>query len=308
VEADIDCCLTDLGDCYGVCENTFLSDVTPVEIAFINNVKSIYNSTYAVSGWDAVNSVCSHTSKIPDITHAERVRFRDSAAYHRDRRICRAECERDELKREDPADRKYKECGGDLRVCEAKCGGDMTYEYGQCINSYDICVAECDPSDLECKIACTTALRNCFKGILKDQIRCRMDCCKEEYEVVPNEHDRAECFWPCYQDRLDADFACRDEFDACSIMCVGDTGCIDGCKSTYCECKVAWKFDYDNCIVLCNSAHGIFGDCPNCFDDALEKTDGTTSVGGGYYTTGAEGGIPNPMPEPEATGLCPPPP
>lgn len=309
LEADLDsddaCCGTVLGTCYRTCESAFLVSMEPLELAWVDDLKTAYTAAYSTSTYDPTGGTCSHLTVLPRTGHALRKLFADSAPVRKALRLCRVECEDDELSREDPADRKFKECGGDYMVCQEKCGGDMDLEHALCADAYDTCVTPCDAlsgvARIDCIVDCDLDYRNCYKALIVDRGDCLMDCCKAEYDHADNGHDRADCYWECFKTRSAADIDCRHLYAACYVACGGIEGCIETCRTDFCLCKVEWTDLYNDCIGPCKVD---LGDCPDCFKSTELELGDTWFGPSEDYEDETGSGLPGMGPDPEATTPC----
>lgn len=253
LEDDEGCCNTDLGDCYKDCESAFITAARPVEQAFATCVASVYSS----EDWTEYVSGVGCRDLHPDISACEAAKLLAMAPLIKANRICRAVCERTELRREDPADRKRQQCGGRNLVCTETCAATFDEAMTLALGEFRQCVP------VSGQVACAGDYFVMEVAALIALAECNLACCKEEHAHVRYAHAKADCHLPCYVSRIQEELACQQEFTEC--IQTGGTDCA-GARAT---CDEIWQGDFDVCLLNCD----MRGDCPNCMEDAFEPVE-----------------------------------
>jgi hypothetical protein len=283
------CCAVDLSACYEPCEETYLAAATPIEEAYLDCVKGTYEFYGGWFGWDADTGSC-NSGVAPDVSHCEGTRIVAMASAERARIICRATCERDEMRAERPEDRKTKECGGRYHLCSQTCDAIFQEDLTPLAAAFYSCKSGCTgEATVELQTACVEACAQTYRGayalVVVYKGECLLACCKEEYDHARHGHALAECRWPCYATRIAAEVACYTPFAEC-MADAGDDTARAACRAAWQLCEDAWRSDYDACMLGCRGEH--FGDCPDCFDDIVSDLEDDPDVG---YNDGG-GGLP----------------
>lgn len=256
VSEDEVCCNVELAGCYEPCELTYLTDMATIEDAWLTCIQARGG---VGAQYDTDTASCNFFNS-PDYGYCNAQRLISAKFIISANRICRAECEAIEMRREDLPNRKTKECASYEHVCLETCGGSAGEELTICSSAFYVCDDGC--SDEACWQGCRDDYRECYNTVYVDQILCRKDCCKEEYESTLFGHARADAVAECFETRKDSDLACVTAWDHCVDACPdGDTGCTAGCKTTFCACDSAAQVAYEACQDLIP----LRGDCPNCF-------------------------------------------
>lgn len=280
------CCNVTLGNCYAPCEDAFLSAAAPIEQAYLACIRSA-NAIYPGFWYDDEGQCVSGGD--PSLLQCERVRVMAMAPLFRDRANCRAACENAEIRRETPADRKYRECGGGYHECGISC--DAQFNYDMAVAAYNAypCIESCtqsspdDDSYRACVEPCYATYRNAYVTATTTQGQCRIDCCKEENDHARHGHARAQCQFDCFASRLSDQVACYHAYTTCYNDAIADgVGGEIQCMEDWCSCFRVVRSGFDACRSQCAQK----GDCPDCFKDAVNVIG---QVGGEGYGVGAVG-------------------
>lgn len=287
IESDRVCCGTDRSDALHACESAYLTAAETIEQTWLACV----DASLPASAFRFENGIC-NTSGVRSYSCAAD-RLTAMSAIELTRAECTAGADEAERRRSDPDERKFSECGM-RQLCEDKCEAAADAAVAACGVTFLGCAGACDAlttpeAVAACRAACATAYRECWTPADVARVSCRVECCKTNNPHAPNDHARADCRFDCYEDFLTAKVTCSDAFAQCRDACDdGDTTCHDACETTFCACKGSAITGHDVCLADCETDHR--GDCPSCYNSALEAE----ATGTPLYTVGIT--IPDPLP------------
>jgi len=251
VTADKNCCNTTLGDCDADCETAMLVALQASEVAY-------FQCGAACSGSESGLLNCRATKIIAQ------------AGIIGTRSECRATCERAEIERHAPEERKRRECGGRYHECRGGCSADFIRDGSVCLQEYALCRAPClnDAPELQddCLTACRGDYLTCITPVRIANLQCRVDCCVQEYSPARHGFEYSQCYVDCHTDRIEAETDCELDFYEC-------VGTDEECSDERTTCRTNAETLFDTCVGGCNKSEA---DCPACHKEAIEGADKLT--------------------------------
>lgn len=259
-EAAAECCDTALGNCYAPAEVDFLNDMASPESDYLVCARAKWDSLFA--GRDL--AACDFDTKSPDLEDCL-ITYRSALAPRvRARRIARATCERDEIRRENLEDRKRPECGARYFLCTET--ADAEYDYGNtlCDIAREICERACVVAHPDfpfyCQVGCSTDWAACVHPVAYAWNAALFACCEQEYHHVRYDHAYDACWNACELARFDDNFACWRVEQDCYTDCGADPVCNAACATSLGDCLAEAEAARD----LCRDACPLPADCPAC--------------------------------------------